>query len=459
MHSPSSPGHGIEPLETLREETPSPGTPLPVLSPVVEDEQDGPEEGGTYFAPIHFGPRPAREQGSNGAQTSTESTRLFTGFGGGNSHYSYEGQQLHPAASNRSPGTGNQLTQAFSNTSAATTEKLGRRDSLTTAHNTISADRSDVETGEPPLDVRARRASAASTVSRTRSHNMTPVQSPTVRRDGRRPSLTTSHNTFGTDRSDTETGEPSLEERKRRSSETLRRQKSYEGVRQSVSHQSHPPPVAWNSRGSRTLTPQSSQQSYATAQGDVEKANRPSTESRPSSTLSHTRSHNGFGVDERQEDEVFVEAENNGKDEVIVVTWDNGDEDPMNPRSWPRWRKWAIVIILSIAAFCVFVTPCTLTHSCSLTMATVLLHLQSIRYATAKSPPNSTSHASWLRLDYLFSCSAWQQALSFSPLFPSSMVAEKYTLYPTSYTSYGWSPRQWHAIFRQFLCHGTSTAS
>lgn len=37
------------------------------------------------------------------------------------------------------------------------------------------------------------------------------------------------------------------------------------------------------------------------------------------------------------------------------VTWDGGDSDPLNPRSWSRARRWAIVVICSITSGCVYV--------------------------------------------------------------------------------------------------------
>ncbi|KAF2009630.1 MFS general substrate transporter [Aaosphaeria arxii CBS 175.79] len=39
----------------------------------------------------------------------------------------------------------------------------------------------------------------------------------------------------------------------------------------------------------------------------------------------------------------------------FLVTWD-GDSDPMNPRSMPKWRRWIVVLILSGSSLCVTCT-------------------------------------------------------------------------------------------------------
>jgi hypothetical protein len=35
------------------------------------------------------------------------------------------------------------------------------------------------------------------------------------------------------------------------------------------------------------------------------------------------------------------------------VGWENGDQDPLCPRSMKTWRKWTIVLITSCGSFCV----------------------------------------------------------------------------------------------------------
>lgn len=53
----------------------------------------------------------------------------------------------------------------------------------------------------------------------------------------------------------------------------------------------------------------------------------------------------GEGRDNRRQDD-------DGSSEVFEVGWDGGDADPLNPRSFNTARKWLIVSIVSICAFC-----------------------------------------------------------------------------------------------------------
>ena len=87
-------------------------------------------------------------------------------------------------------------------------------------------------------------------------------------------------------------------------------------------------------------------------------ATRTKPASRASSThsLGRQRSHNYWSCDEN--------IENDGEDEDIErggeeknpfeVTWEDGERDPMNPRSKSKPAKWAIVLICSLASFCVY---------------------------------------------------------------------------------------------------------
>ena len=80
---------------------------------------------------------------------------------------------------------------------------------------------------------------------------------------------------------------------------------------------------------------------------------------RDSRELSVTRSNNGYGVDDLEEDlepgETMDPEPGNAPAEKdpFEVVWDNGDADPSNPRSMPLWRKWLIVGITSFGSFCV----------------------------------------------------------------------------------------------------------
>jgi len=67
--------------------------------------------------------------------------------------------------------------------------------------------------------------------------------------------------------------------------------------------------------------------------------------------ISRTRSQNGYGCDSEQEEADIERA--GGDRDPWEVTWDNGDLDPMNPRSMAFAKKWAIVIIVSAASLCV----------------------------------------------------------------------------------------------------------
>ena len=40
-------------------------------------------------------------------------------------------------------------------------------------------------------------------------------------------------------------------------------------------------------------------------------------------------------------------------DEPYLVKWDNGDADPLNPRSMTKLRRWCIVLIVSSCSLCV----------------------------------------------------------------------------------------------------------
>lgn len=80
---------------------------------------------------------------------------------------------------------------------------------------------------------------------------------------------------------------------------------------------------------------------------------KPGSSGRPGSLkeqLSRTRSQNGYGCDGEDEDE-DIERASAGKD-PWEVEWSGGDKDPMNPRSINHGKKWAIVLIISMASLC-----------------------------------------------------------------------------------------------------------
>jgi hypothetical protein len=81
-------------------------------------------------------------------------------------------------------------------------------------------------------------------------------------------------------------------------------------------------------------------------------SSRASTASRPRS-ITRTRSQNGYGVDDEQEDETSTEQNGRPEKDPFEVGWDGGDDDPLNPRSFSKARKWMITFIVAQASFCV----------------------------------------------------------------------------------------------------------
>lgn len=69
-------------------------------------------------------------------------------------------------------------------------------------------------------------------------------------------------------------------------------------------------------------------------------------------SISRTRSNNGYGCDEGSEGDGQVESGAVEKD-PYEVHWDGGENDPLNPRSLGKARKWSIVLIVSMCSLCV----------------------------------------------------------------------------------------------------------
>ena len=73
------------------------------------------------------------------------------------------------------------------------------------------------------------------------------------------------------------------------------------------------------------------------------------------SSVSRSRSHNGYGCDDNDNEEDSrhdIEGGVPEKDQYDVV-WEGGDNDPENPRSMPLARKWLVVLIVSASSLCV----------------------------------------------------------------------------------------------------------
>ncbi|KAL6361733.1 hypothetical protein LRP88_05208 [Fusarium phalaenopsidis] len=78
------------------------------------------------------------------------------------------------------------------------------------------------------------------------------------------------------------------------------------------------------------------------------------TQSRAEDALQHIRSQNGYSCDP-DEDSQTDETEK----DPFEVGFENGDQDPLCPRSFGKARKWIIVFIVSFASFCVSIYTST----------------------------------------------------------------------------------------------------
>lgn len=63
-------------------------------------------------------------------------------------------------------------------------------------------------------------------------------------------------------------------------------------------------------------------------------------------------SQNGYGVSHEQDNEKALGAGQPEKD-PYEVGWDGGDDDPLNPRSFHKARKWLIVFIVAAGSLTV----------------------------------------------------------------------------------------------------------
>ncbi|KAH8816073.1 major facilitator superfamily domain-containing protein [Xylogone sp. PMI_703] len=78
-------------------------------------------------------------------------------------------------------------------------------------------------------------------------------------------------------------------------------------------------------------------------------------------SISRARSNNGYGVSDPVDssEEEAVEPEG----DPFEVRWDNGEQDPMNPRSMAHARKWLVVLIISSSSLCVTCTSSIYTST------------------------------------------------------------------------------------------------
>lgn len=62
----------------------------------------------------------------------------------------------------------------------------------------------------------------------------------------------------------------------------------------------------------------------------------------------HSSIHNSDLLDDSSDEEKQVPLYSTP--EHIIVGWDDGDNDPLNPRSFPALRKWWYVAVVSISS-------------------------------------------------------------------------------------------------------------
>ncbi|KAL2069451.1 hypothetical protein VTL71DRAFT_14130 [Oculimacula yallundae] len=82
------------------------------------------------------------------------------------------------------------------------------------------------------------------------------------------------------------------------------------------------------------------------------------------SSVSRSRTHNGYGCDDNDDDNSGQDVEGGvvEKDPFDVV-WEGGDMDPLNPRSMTKARKWLVVLIVSASSLCVTCTSSIYTST------------------------------------------------------------------------------------------------
>ena len=88
------------------------------------------------------------------------------------------------------------------------------------------------------------------------------------------------------------------------------------------------------------------------------RSNSQTQKNRPASlrAISRTRSQNGYGCDDVNDDvEEGASAESRAaiEKDQYEVGWDDGENDPMNPRGMSLARKWVVVIVVSASSLCV----------------------------------------------------------------------------------------------------------
>ncbi|KLP07502.1 Uncharacterized protein LW94_3226 [Fusarium fujikuroi] len=85
---------------------------------------------------------------------------------------------------------------------------------------------------------------------------------------------------------------------------------------------------------------------------DESKECMPRSQSRIGNTLPDTQHHDTYNCNRNDEHEQNSQLSTLQRN-YFEVEWENGDQDPLCPRSFGKWRKWVIVFVISFASLCV----------------------------------------------------------------------------------------------------------
>lgn len=99
----------------------------------------------------------------------------------------------------------------------------------------------------------------------------------------------------------------------------------------------------------------------SSASDDTASDSRPASRTRsgPTDSMYRVRSQNGYSVAEDETPEATTDNDggeaqrNNNEKDPYEVVWDDGDNDPLCPRSFSKARKWLITFIVSHVSLCV----------------------------------------------------------------------------------------------------------
>lgn len=149
-------------------------------------------------------------------------------------------------------------------------------------------------------------------------------------------------------------------------------------------------------------------------------------------SMARQRSHNYWSCDENIENDGGGEDQERGEEEKdpFEVGWEDGERDPLNPRSKGKTAKWAIVLICSLASLCVYAKLRSSTSAAldvNLRNAGLALHPY-IHQRTPRSPPSLSAPKLLPLLAYHFLSEAWAVVLCSWGLCRSFMAVALYIL-------------------------------